>query len=338
MRYLKKALFGLGVLCAGLSSGSLSAQSPLQLGLPINCQLGEDCWLVNLVDLDPGPGVKDFQCQSQSYDGHKGTDFAIRDLKVMQRGVQVIASAAGVVRGIRNDMPDEDVSIVGTHKVKGRECGNGVVIAHPEGWETQYCHLRKGSVVVKKDDHVRKGQKIGFVGHSGRAGFPHVHLSVRRNRQIQDPFVGANPGTTCQMSNQPLWDETSRAAVSAPLTAIYNAGFADVKPKISGIHAGHYQDKGFLKNAPALVLWAAIYNVRAGDLVRMRIFDTEGELLHAHESTLKKDQATRILYSGKKRKTLFWPEGKYTGDITLTRKSTKGPEQVFRVEREILLR
>lgn len=338
MRRVLMALASVGVFWTGLNSSPAMAQSTLQLGLPISCEMGTDCWPVNLVDLDPGPGVKDYQCKTQSYDGHKGTDFAVRDLRVMQKGVRVVASAAGIVRGIRNDMLDQDIAVVGAHKVKGRECGNGVVIAHAGGWETQYCHLRKGSVVVKKGERVKKGQKLGFVGHSGRAAFPHVHLSVRRNKQVLDPFVGTQESPACRITTATLWDKTAQAALSVPLTSIFNAGFADVKPKTSAILAGHYQGKGFLKNAPALVLWAAIYNVEAGDLVRMRIYDPEGELLHTYESTLTKDQSRRILYSGKKRKRLYWPEGKYKGDVTLTRKMETGAEQVFRVERQILLR
>ena len=51
-----------------------------QLGLPIRCFLGQDCWLVNLVDVDPGPGRQDYTCSNRTYDGHKGVDIAIRDL------------------------------------------------------------------------------------------------------------------------------------------------------------------------------------------------------------------------------------------------------------------
>jgi murein DD-endopeptidase MepM/ murein hydrolase activator NlpD len=35
-----------------------------------------------------------------------------------------------------------------------REYGNGVVIRHIDGFETQYCHLAKGSITVKSGDLV----------------------------------------------------------------------------------------------------------------------------------------------------------------------------------------
>ena len=72
---------------AGLGPATFPAHGaeakPPALGLPIRCRPGEDCWLVNLVDVDPGPGRRDYACGKMTYDGHKGTDIAIRDLAVM---------------------------------------------------------------------------------------------------------------------------------------------------------------------------------------------------------------------------------------------------------------
>ena len=85
-----------------------------ELGLPIRCFLGKDCWMVNLVDVFPGTGKRDYACGARTYDGHKGVDIAIRDLKVMQKGVDVLASAPGVVRSVRDGMKDVDVTIAGT--------------------------------------------------------------------------------------------------------------------------------------------------------------------------------------------------------------------------------
>jgi D-3-phosphoglycerate dehydrogenase len=54
-------------------------------------------------------------------------------------------------------------------EIAGRECGNGVVIAHEDGWETQYCHMRRGSVAVQPGERVARGQTLGLVG-CGRIG------------------------------------------------------------------------------------------------------------------------------------------------------------------------
>ena len=47
----------------------------LHLGLPIDCTLGDTCYIQNYVDTDPSEEALDFQCGSLTYDGHKGTDF-----------------------------------------------------------------------------------------------------------------------------------------------------------------------------------------------------------------------------------------------------------------------
>ena len=87
-------------------------------------------------------------------------------------------------------MLDGDISQAGHEVVKGRGCGNSVAVNHGGGWETYYCHLRRGSLTVRRDQRVEKGDKLGFVGSSGLAEFPHVHLGVRKDGKVIDPFVG----------------------------------------------------------------------------------------------------------------------------------------------------
>ena len=65
----------------------------VQLQLPLDCDLGETCFIQQYVDTDPGPGAQDFMGGPLSYDGHKGTDFRITDLAAMQAGVAVFAPA-----------------------------------------------------------------------------------------------------------------------------------------------------------------------------------------------------------------------------------------------------
>src|SRR5213592_4463604 len=76
------------------------------LDLPAECILGETCWVANYVDVDPADAALDFHCNPRTYNGHEGTDFAIRDLAIMVRGVPVVASAAGIVRSVRDGMVD----------------------------------------------------------------------------------------------------------------------------------------------------------------------------------------------------------------------------------------
>ena len=317
---------------------SSAAQSNIRLGLPIDCTVGFDCWLVNLVDLDPGAGVKDYNCQAESYDGHKGTDISIRDLKALRKGVQVLAAASGVVRNIRDGMPDHTGGRSKFEKIKGRECGNGVAIRHADGWQTQYCHFRKGSVSVKPGQRVEKGQKLGLVGFSGKTMFPHVHMSVRYQGKVVDPFAGRNRKKSCGLGLDYLWDAPLIPALTQPLMAIFSAGFAGIKPKSAAILAGLHQDKAISRQAPALVIWAYTYRLKKGDRVHTQITSPDGTVVSSHDSVIKQNKARRFLYAGKKRKKLYWPEGIYQGEVSITRQLADGSEQVVRAKREMLVR
>ena len=55
--------------------------------------------------------------------------------------------------------------------------GNHVIIKHGAEFSV-YAHLKPGSVVVKPDDMVTRGQQIAAVGSSGSSTEPHLHFQV----------------------------------------------------------------------------------------------------------------------------------------------------------------
>lgn len=65
--------------------------------------------------------------------------------------------------------------------------GNAIWIDHGQGVISMYGHLSK--ISVKKGDIIKKGQKIGEVGATGRVTGPHLHLSL----YIQGVAVDAVP-------------------------------------------------------------------------------------------------------------------------------------------------
>lgn len=69
--------------------------------------------------------------------------------------------------------------------------GRTVFVDHGNGLITMYCHLQR--IDVKTGDAVRKGQRIGLSGMTGRATGPHLHWSVVLNGAMVDPelFVPA---------------------------------------------------------------------------------------------------------------------------------------------------
>src|SRR3546814_20632420 len=82
------------VLLSAVIAGAARADD-LRFGMPIDCTIGEDCYLQQYVDHDPGGGYRDYRCGTLSYDGHKGTDFRLKDVPIMERGVREEESRVG---------------------------------------------------------------------------------------------------------------------------------------------------------------------------------------------------------------------------------------------------
>ena len=305
-----------------------------RLASPVECTPGETCWVVNYFDHDPGAGMRDYHCGALGYDGHDGTDIAIRDGAAMAAGVPVVAAAPGTVKGMRDGMPDTGLK-AGRESVKGRECGNGVVIAHDGGWETQYCHMRRGSVAVRSGERVERGQRLGLVGLSGHTEFPHLHLTVRHDGKKIDPFLGDTPPSSCGIGANALWDADAAAALAYRPVAIYNVGFSGGPPDPDRIRSGDHKPEA-AADAPALVLWADIFGVDAGDRISLRIIGPDGATVAENTRTLDRRQIRRFEYAGK-RTPGEWPAGTYTGEIVVTRKTDSG-ETAVRERTQVELR
>lgn len=119
---------------------------------------------------------------THSGDGAKNEDY-------FAFGKEVLATADGevveAVDGVRDNSPMDTNNLVLT--------GNFVVIKHGTVYSLT-AHLKQGSVLVKKGDIVKAGQKIGLCGNSGNSSEPHVHFHV------QDSFVFArfNDKSECE--------------------------------------------------------------------------------------------------------------------------------------------
>lgn len=74
--------------------------------------------------------------------------------------------------------------------------GRVVFVKHGHKYTTVYAHLSRFGK-YKKDDYVKQGQIIGYIGQSGWASGPHLHYEFRINGQHVDPlsvrFPDASP-------------------------------------------------------------------------------------------------------------------------------------------------
>jgi murein DD-endopeptidase MepM/ murein hydrolase activator NlpD len=94
---------------------------------------------------------------------HAGLDFTA------DRGTDILAAAGGLV-------------IAAEYQP---EFGRTIEIDHGNGLTTRYAHASR--LRVKAGQIVRKGQKIGEVGSTGRSTGPHLHFEVRSHGVAVDP-------------------------------------------------------------------------------------------------------------------------------------------------------
>jgi murein DD-endopeptidase MepM/ murein hydrolase activator NlpD len=113
------------------------------------------------------------------YDGHDGHDFYFPNQPI---GTYILAAADGIAHA-------------STHR------GNGVWIAHRDGYVTVYWHLDKfanmfrGKLDTGAGVPVRAGDLIGSSGKTGFVvGSPHLHFEVRHNGKQVDPYGWYGPG------------------------------------------------------------------------------------------------------------------------------------------------
>ena len=296
-----------------------AAGADLQLALPIACRSEHPCSIQNYVDLDEGPGVRDFGCGVLTYDGHRGTDFQLRDLARMRAGVPVVAAAPGVVRAARDDMPDTGKKGYDAAGETDRALGNAVVVEHFGGWTTFYGHLRRGSVKVRPGDRVEPGQALGEVGLSGNTEFPHLHFEVRKQRAVIDPFTGTAPGTTCGDTSRSLWEPAVRTRFPYTPTGVVCAGWSASPPDRSAVLDDCDRPAELSAQSPAIVSWIELFGVRQGDSFRATFSGPDGTTLAEITDVLEKDRAREFRYIGKKRPASSWPPGTYRARFTLDR-------------------
>ncbi|RVV96977.1 M23 family metallopeptidase [Mesobaculum littorinae] len=285
--------------------------------MPIACTPGDDCYIPRYFDADPSSGAADYMCGPLTDDAHYGTDFAVPSLAVMEAGVDVLAAAPGTVLAIRDGEEDRIKGAEDLAAIEGRECGNGVVVAHGDGWETQYCHLKKGSITVTEGRRVAKGTMLGQIGLSGKTNFPHVHLSVRHDGRDIDPFAPRSQASCGDDDVRPedmLWQEPPAYSPGGLIAT----GFADAIPDYQTVKAGTAANDTLPAEAAALVIWGYAYTGRAGDEMVFDITGPDGPVL-SETVSLEQSQPAFFRAVGRRSPEGGWPMGNYEGEVRLIR-------------------
>jgi murein DD-endopeptidase MepM/ murein hydrolase activator NlpD len=63
--------------------------------------------------------------------------------------------------------------------------GNLVLIRHANGFVTAYAHASE--ILVKRGDHIKRGQVIAHAGESGNVSSPQLHFEIRKGSSPVDP-------------------------------------------------------------------------------------------------------------------------------------------------------
>lgn len=289
-----------------------------RLSFPLACTIGQTCEIQHYVDRDPGPGALDYRCGHRTYDKHGGVDIRILDMAAQRRGVDVLAAAPGRVARLRDGVPDISVRTRGLQAVAGQECGNGIVIDHGDGWETQYCHLAEGSLKVKVGDVVKAGTPIARVGLSGQTEFPHLHLSVRHDGQMVDPFAPHTPMGACGARDASMWTPQAAKALAYKAGVIFNSGFAGGVVSNESVEAGGIAPP--TRDSPAVVAYMRVSEPQQGDELEITLSGPDGKTLASRRlPPLDRDKAQYFAMIGRKRPPTGWPAGAYVAEFKVWR-------------------
>lgn len=330
-KYLALILMVLTLLIAQQSIAQ--AQNKPSFIFPAKCTLNQDCWVANYVDVNPAEDkADDFTCGPRSYDGHKGTDFALKNRQVMRDGVAVLAAREGVVERLRDgedDTPKSETQIANI-KANRKECGNGVLIDHGAALKTIYCHMKKDSITVKAGDKVSAGDKIGEIGQSGMAEFPHLHFGILWENGVIDPYTGQTNQDGCGLNKGSLWTDAN--AMNYEQFSIYDGGFRPDAPNFTAIEEGANNPETLATDEKALVLWGAFYGLRKGDVITLTITDPLGRIFAHQDITQEKNRARQYYYTGRTLAGKRMPPGQYTGSVKVERTNVIEKSKTYNIE------
>jgi Peptidase family M23 len=289
------------------------AQEGINFSLPIACEVGTTCFIQSYLDNDPSPSARDYGCGDRTYDGHDGTDFRLPSMEEQREGVDVLAAATGIVVSARDGMPDISVRETGSEPVRGRECGNGVLLAHKDGWITQYCHMARDSIRVKPGQRIEAGTPVGRVGLSGKTEFPHLHFSVRLHDSKVDPFAYGQGEAACGTGSW-LWDAALREKLSYRQREIINVGFAAGPVSMEQIESGEVRRHLPGVDSPALVAYVRAIGLKAGDELELEITAPDGSLIFQKRHQPLDRAKAQFLVMGGQTSRAPWRSGVYTAN------------------------
>lgn len=95
--------------------------------------------------------------------------------------------------------------------------GYYVFVQHKNGYKSFYCHLKKDSVLVKKGQEVKKGEKLGLMGNTGNSRGVHLHFGVKNDKSVWvDPKPYLEGTQNFNSKEKPINDDIGLWEVISP--------------------------------------------------------------------------------------------------------------------------
>jgi len=132
-------------------------------------------------------GVDKFKGRISSLSGFGMRIHPILKVRRMHTGVDFPASVGTAIQATGDGRVEKI-------EYNGGGYGKNVTINHGYGYKTLYAHM--SNVSVKEGQSVKRGQKIGAVGSTGRSSAPHCHYEVIIKGQKVNPVHYCIEGVT----------------------------------------------------------------------------------------------------------------------------------------------
>lgn len=301
------------------------------MAFPLVCEPGQSCWIINYPDINGEDGkAQDYTCGPGATDGDSFLRLGLSDVQTISLSPFVLAAQNGVVKDASDGVADRVIASRAQLPTGTANCGNGIVIDHGMGLQTAYCHLRKGSLKVKKGDRVVKGQVIATAGQSGLASWPQLGFAILKSGYMVDPVTGNTTQEGCGFKERPVI-ALPPLFMSYQPAAIVTMGFSIDPVTREQMAIGKAPRFAVMNREERTInLWAMALGIHTGDEVEIRIRDPRGRTFQNQTFVADADYERLPINVSRARGYVGWRQGTYVGEVKVTRTVANRPVSVTR--------
>lgn len=237
----------------------------------------------NFIDVDPTGGIKDFNCGTRTYDGHKGTDIFTAPFwwkKMDENSVEIVAAADGILVDRQASIPDTScANCPAVNPPPGCYNWNAVYLQHADGTLSIYGHMKKNSLTTKQyGDPISKGEFLGIVGSSGNSSGPHLHFEVWSDTfftKLLSPWEGpCNPD-----GNLSMWESQQPYFNPQIIKVISGTALPEVKSCYGGKAEETFEKTSFALGQETVYLTSYVRdNYVGGPIYKLWLYKPDGSI------------------------------------------------------------